>query len=64
MVFQALRLENEIKHQRMNLALRYCFQKNIDTNKMSEDDLLSIYSLLVFKGQKEKKKILDILKNE
>ena len=47
----------------MNLALKYCFQKNIDTNEMSEDDLLSIYSLLVFKGQKEKKKILDILNN-
>lgn len=59
MTFQVLRLENEIKNKRIELARRYCFQKNINTDFMSEEDLLSIYSLLVIKGQEEKKKLLD-----
>lgn len=58
MVFQALRLEKEIRQNRINLALKYCFQKNISTDEMDENDLLAIYNLLVIKGLKQKEEIL------
>ena len=53
MWYKVLELEEKITNQRIELAREYMTSQGIDTSKLSEDDLLSIYSCMIVKAKKE-----------
>ena len=54
-----IELENKIKVERIELAKTYAANNGINTNQMTEDDLLAIYSCLVIKAKKINKNIIE-----
>ena len=55
-----IELENKIKAERIELAKTYAINNGINTKKMTEDDLLTIYSCLVIKAKKMNKNIIEM----
>ena len=56
MWYRVLELEEKITNQRIELAREYMASQGIDTSKLSEDDLLSVYSCMIVKVKKGIKK--------
>lgn len=56
MWYRVLELEEKITNQRIELAREYMASQGIDTSKLSEDDLLSVYSCMIVKAKKGIKK--------
>ena len=56
MWYRVLELEEKITNQRIELAREYMASQGIDISKLSEDDLLSVYSCMIVKVKKGIKK--------
>ena len=56
MWYRVLELEEKITNQRIELVKEYMESQRIDISKLSEDDLLSIYSCMIVKVKKGLKK--------
>lgn len=47
-----MELEQNITNQRVELAREYMASQGVDTNELSANDLLSIYSCMVIKAKR------------
>lgn len=56
---EILKLENEMNEKRLDIARNYCYNNNMRTDILTDNDLMSIYTMLSIKAKNFKKKTVD-----